>query len=505
MRIKRVLQGTALTALAAVAWASVGTADAAAADVPASNSFPVQDRGVEFDLYGYGEISATIKAPTDNTKEIMVGIGSYNDSKKTVKIADNAWSVYDVDELYGRWDDDKNEYVPVMGAKVDLSKLSVTKDNYIAIKSESTDPVYFRISASITKQKYTYNAGTNAIAFTKFEQGNSKTAGTLTADNTTLLYRTQGSYWNSLDGDNEDEYSIYTGYGENRKFNAQNKIFQNYQYQGATLYLKVAGYAADELKDQDKISGGVKDANDKSANPTVYDFYQAGYMPSKEVKLNIAKQANGPSVSADYVKGEVKIPNNTEYRVIASGGAIDKEGTEKDPYSKGSGSNVKVADLLKFATGATSGTIEVRKAATTNGKGKAASKWTRVSIEMPDPIDVTGATQKGVAVNGKLTKDTVISATAGTIVLKDKTSIEATTNNKTKAVNGVKVTVSTDCKYGIVVTVGSAKPVTVKNDGKAKTIKATAGAEVKIYKAGDKKTKAWANSTEQAVTIGKTE
>ena len=497
MRIKRVLQGTALTALAAVAWAGVGTTDAAAADVPAANSFPVQDISFELGEEEEGYIGVKIEAPTDNTKEIMVGIGSFNESKKTIKIADNAWSVYDVCKIgqkpvqtgNGYW-----TYVPVMGADVDLSKLSVTKDNYIAIKSESTDPVYFRISASITKQKYTYNAGTNAIDFTKFEQGNSKTAGTLTKDNTTLYYRTQGgsSYWQ------------YVNCYDNGKFDANNKVFQEYQYQGATLYLRVAGNT-NVLNDESKITGGVKDANDKSANPTVYDFYQAGYMPSKEVKLNIAKQANGPSVSANYLTGEVKIPNNTEYRVIASGGAIDKEGTEKDPYSKGSGSNVKVADLLKFATeatGATSGTIEVRKAATTNGKGKAASKWTRVSIEMPDPIDVTGATQNGVAVEGELNKDTVISVTAGAIALKDKTTIEATINNKTKATNGIKVKVPTDCKYGVVVTVGS-KTVTVKNDGKEKTIKATAGAEVKIHKAGDKKTKAWANDASQDKVIGK--
>ena len=308
------------------------------------------------------------------------------------------------------------------------------------------------------------------------------------------MYRTQFGDWGLVECYNDE-----TG-----KFDDKNAVFQEYQYQGATLYLRVAGQANYfDSEDPEYMKalnlGNVKDA---ANNNIEYPLYNAGYMPSKEVKLNIAKQANGPSVSANYVTGEVKIPNNTEYRVIASGGAMDKQGTEKDPYSKGSGSNVKVADLLKFATGATSGTIEVRKAPVSTGKGKAASKWTRVSIEIPDPIDVTGATQKGVAIAGELNKDTVISATAGVITLKDKTTIEATKNNRTGAVNGVKVTVSTDCKYGVVVTVGS-KTVTVKNDGKAKTIKATAGAEVKIHKAGDKKTKAWANDASQDKVIGK--
>ena len=498
MRIKRVLQGTALTALAAVAWAGVGTTDAAAEVV--KNPFPVGN--VYFNLnaiYDYDDDGWEPNTSSGNmwvdvpegSKEIMVGIASYNKNKGTVKIADTAWEVHDV-----KYYDEEDDYGYI--DTIDLSKLSVTKDNYIAVKSDSTDPVYFRISPSIVKQKYEYRADTNTITLKTFTPA--ENAKDLNADNTTLLYRTQCSGWNKVPC-----YTTTTTDGKReRKFDKDSKIFQEYQYQGATLYLRIDGQGnnfgdmtADDLK-----ASQLTNVKDAANNNIEYPLYNAGYMPSKEVKLNIAKQANGPSVSANYVTGEVKIPNNTEYRVIASGGAMDKQGTEKDPYSKGSGSNVKVADLLKFATGATSGTIEVRKAPVSTGKGKAASKWTRVSIEIPDPIDVTGATQKGVAIAGELNKDTVISATAGVITLKDKTTIEATKNNRTGAVNGVKVTVSTDCKYGVVVTVGS-KTVTVKNDGKAKTIKATAGAEVKIHKAGDKKTKAWANDASQDKVIGK--
>lgn len=487
MRMKRVLQGTALTALAAAAWVGAGTADAAAAE-----KFPFNN--VDFNLSGYGYydydeemlyggVGMYVTVPEGN-REIMVGIASYNANKKTVKIADTAWEVHDVDK-------EENEYGQVY---VDLSKLSVTKDNYIAVKSESTDPVYYRIGASITKQKFKYDPSTNAISITTFTP--SANASTLTKDNTQLVYRTQYAPWSEVDC-----YTWTKGdTGVTKTFNEKNEVFQEYQYQGTTLYLRFAGMVNENLYTDkpDKLEE-VTDANDKSSNPAKYDLYNAGFMPSKEVKLNIAKQANGPSVSADYVNGKVNVPAKTQYRVIASGGAMS--GTKDKPYEDSSSKTTPtVQELLKLANGetgtATSGTIEVRKAATP-GK-KAPSKWTRIAIEIPDKIDVTGAKQGDSVIN--LDDKSELTATGGAITLKDKVKIEVTKDAKKGNVNGVQVTVPTDCKYGVVVDIAGRK-TTVKNDNKTKKIKAAAGNEIKISKAGDKKGKTWAS---EAISIGKT-
>ena len=477
MRMKKVLQGTALTALAAAACIGAGVADASAEVV--KNPFPVDN--VEFSLNG--DVSMYVSVPKD-TKEIMVGVASYNKSKGTVKIADTAWEVHDVKE------ENNYRYIDT----IDLSKLSVTKDNYIAVKSDSTDPVYFRISPSIVKQKYEYNAGTNTITFKTFTAA--ENAKGLDANNTSLMYRTQFGRWSEVD--------CYTWTDDGtKKFNDKNVVFQEYQYQGATLYLRVAGYGNSfDSEDTEYMKalnlGNVKDAADNSIE---YPLYNAGCMPSKEVKLNIAKQANGPSVKGDYVNGKVNIPANTQYRVIASGGVIS--GTTEKPYeSTTAKATPTVSELLKLASAtATSGTIEVRKAPVTTGKGKAASKWTRVAIEIPEPIDITGA-KKGDK-DFSLGENVEIEATGGAITLSNKIKIEVTTaasGSKKGQVNGVKVTVPSEIKYDVSVDVGAKKPTTVQS-GKDKTIKVNAGTTIKIGKAGNKKSKDWASGT---VTIGKT-
>ncbi len=493
MRMKKVLQGTALTALAAAALAGTVTADASAAE-----KFPFNN--VKFNLDGYAEyewededgeyyydeypadVSMNITAP-EGSKEIMVGVASFKNG--AVKIADTAWEVHDVK------DEDEIVYV-------DLSKLSVTKDNYIAVKSDSTDPVFFRIGASITKLGFNYNAGTNTLTF-KDGMKTGTNASSLNKDNTTLMYRTSFSPWSEVD------CYTYTGEKPNRTktFNDKNVVFQEYQYQGATVYLRTAGIENDMTQTDNKLTN-VKDANDKSTTPAEYDLYNAGYMPSKEVKLNIAKQANGPSVKGDYVNGKVNIPANTQYRVIASGGAIS--GTTEKPYeSTTAKATPTVSELLKLANGekgtATSGTIEVRKAPVTTGKGKAASKWTRVAIETPDKIDITGATKGDKEF--LLGENVDIEATGGAITLSNKIKIEVTTaasGSKKGQVNGVKVTVPSEVKYDVSVDVGAKKP-TIVQSSKDKTIKVNAGTTIKIGKAGNAKSKAWASGT---VTIGKT-
>ena len=129
MEMNKIMKGTALTALAAATWFAAGTTDAAAKD--ATNSIDISD--VYFSLGAYDDsdegyydtYNPYVGADVEGATEIHIGIGTYNKNKGTVKVS--SWDVYD------------------NGSAADLSKLNSTKDNYIAIKTEKSDPIYIKI------------------------------------------------------------------------------------------------------------------------------------------------------------------------------------------------------------------------------------------------------------------------------------------------------------------------------------------------------------------------
>lgn len=431
MRIKRVLQGTALTALAAAAWMGAGTVDASAAE---ATDFPIAK------VNGISTSGAiTINTENSGYKEIMFGVASYNKGKQTVKIADSAWDVYEVKDS--------------KSISIDLSKLSFTKDNYIAIRSESTDPIYIRIGASVTNQKTTYKAGKLDIQFKKTGEN----AGSLDPKTTDLEYRTTYSSWNDFK---------YNGSSED--------MFTEYQSQGATLYVRAKASKSNSFTEVTKI----KDAAGKE-----YTFYTGPLMPGKESKVNIKKMANGPSVSANYVTGEVKVPNNTQYRVIASGCSFSD-------IADGSGNSISIRNLLDLSDttnkAATSGTIEVRKKATST---KPASKWTCVKIEIPAaPVFTTMVTGH--------------TATAGALEVVDGIKIEPIKNTKGgKNEYSGKVNITAG-SYDISVKIeGATKPITIKKGVTKKSIKVAADKKISIAKAGNKKTKDWISGYTDICTV----
>lgn len=457
MRIKRVLQGTALAALAAAAWMGAGTVDAAAAD--ADNVFPVKS------LFYYHEDEEVslgdgqtlfVNAPDSTTKEIIFGVGTYNANKKTVKIT--SWDVYDVEE---------NGYV-----EIDLSKLNNTKDNYIAIKSESTNPVYIRITGSIKSQKLKYAADTDTLTISDLKTG-SKAVTTAKAGKG-WEYRTSYGNWETLDVD------------ENK--GTATNCFSNYQGQGASIYVRAAANLA---IGKSPLPDKVKDANDKSSTPTEYPLYEGGNLPGKEKKFSIKKQANGPKVTIDYTKGTIKIPDKTEYRVFAASGSAFELITPVDTATKkqiASNSNKDPQDVKTFLTNGTTvasaGVIEVRKAAV-SGK-TAPSKWTRVDLAAPkaftdmDKIDATANVATSGTVNGKVTVD----------YDKDK-------NGKFSKKNSITITNSIAKKDINVVVAGSKPSATEKKfttikATKSKSIKVTNGNTIYIRTAGNKNEAEWA-------------
>ena len=126
MKIKKVIQGTALTALAAAAWMGAGSTDASAAAFDTS--------GITID-YSDNSINVPYTA-----KELMVSVLKVGKGKSETKIT--SWDVYDEGG----------------SAKIDLSKLTATTDNYIAIKTDDTDPIVLHIAPSNSKYKAEYHA-----------------------------------------------------------------------------------------------------------------------------------------------------------------------------------------------------------------------------------------------------------------------------------------------------------------------------------------------------------
>ena len=395
MRIKRVLQGTALTALTAIAWFGSGSA--------ASAAVSIQD--VEFDEEG---ISLEVQF---SDTELMAGIAKVDKNKKA-KVT--AWDVYE-----------PAEGASTGSAKIDLSKLNVTKDNYIALMTNDMEsPLYVKLAAAAKRNRITFRGNTARISDFKADGEDIKEK--------EIDYRRTTDAWGASGKVSELDFS-------------------EYQYQGATLYVRVKGInklKAANGKTDDIKDGKVSVVPAGSTTEVSVDVYNIGSLPGKETKLNIAKQANGPSVPVDYTKGTVTINKNLEYRVIKESGTAT--------YNAIGSKEVKtVAGLLEATANvqaADSAILEVRKAAITNGKGKCASKWTRVKIENPKELLLDSANTKDIK-DATIEQPASISTSAGAI-------IEAGYKLNSKQTEVTHLVLTNKCEDNYEYYIGSSAPAT---------------------------------------------
>ena len=441
MRIKRVLQGTALTALTAIAWFGAGSA--------ASASVGIQD--VSFDEEG---ISLEIQF-TDT--ELMAGIAKVDKNKKA-KVT--AWDVYE-----------QAEGASTGSAKIDLSKLNVTKDNYIALMTNDMEsPLYIKLAAAAKKNRITFRGNTARISDFKADG----------KDVEEIDYRRTTDAWGASGKVSELDFS-------------------GYQYQGATLYVRVKGI--NKLKAADGKIDDIKDGQVGvipvgSTTEVNVDVYNIGSLPGKETKLNIAKQANGPSVPVDYTKGTITINKNLEFRVIKESGTTT--------YNAVGSKEVKtVAGLLEATANAQAedlAILEVRKAAITNGKGKCASKWTRVKIENPKELLLDSANTKDIK-DATIEQPVTISTSAGAIM-----EAGYKLNSKQTEVTHLVLTNKSTDNYEYYI--GSSAPdvsdraIRPIKQGKVININKAdvSGKNIFIRLAGDKKAKRWAGAWKQVGT-----
>ena len=431
MKIKRVIQGTALTALAAAAWMGAGSTDASAA---------IADSGVALSTdEATGAKVLSVTGDSDDL-QIMVGIAKVNKNNGQAKIS--AWDVYDSNS-----------------AKVDLSKLNVTNDNYIAVKTDDMDsPKFVGIAAAPKRTKVKLNGAT--AKFKEVMVDNSAYTGTLN------IRTSNGDKWYNVTVGTED--------------------FAGYQYQGASLYVRVP---ADTGKTTAKTE--VTDVTDNRSNNATSPVKQLGSLPAKEVKLNIAKQANGPKVIVDYLKGTIKIPKETVVRVVTSTVATS------DALSNGSQTNTVTPGAILGS--AQKGVLEVCKAASDKGNGKPASKWTRIALTQPEALIVSNV----ASVNSTGTSVYSVNVSGGSV------DFSYNTNNKQKP-TGIKLV----NKVGVSIDYSIGEP---KSDGTGvKAIKTTGtasatlkisgtnsadGKDIYVRISGDKNGKTWPGEWKKVATI----
>lgn len=451
MRIKRVLQGTALTAFAVVAWLSAGSVDASAEVSISDVTFDEQDASLEIKFTG---------------PELMAGIASV-DRNRNAKVA--VWDIFEQGEGANKGT-----------AKMDLSKLSVVKDNYIAIMTNDMEvPFYIKLAATAKSNKITFRADTAKIS-------------TFKADNNDKVEDVQ--------------YRRTTDAWTNKTVKISETEFSEYQYQGAVLYFRVPGIdklsgittSAQASDAKDPYEGLKEDQVINAGNNAMVpksDVYNIGSLPGKEVKLNIAKQANGPSVPVDYKKCKVTIKKKLEYRVIKESGIVSYAAIGSDAVKDVSG----ILGASDGSEAAPSAILEVRKAAVTKGRLKCASKWTRVQLEESKALAFAAGT---VDINAATTDNPVTISTASGAVIEAGYKL----NTKKTAVTYLYLTNKTSDNYEFYL--GSAVPAV--GDKAIKTIKGNKTANLKkddvggkniyIRIAGDKKTKRWAGEWTKAGT-----
>lgn len=494
MQLKKLLQGSIFAVMAAACAIAVPTV-AKAAD-PTGTFTDAGITSVSVDgTKGQMEIQSS-------AKEVLVGIGKANTKKGTITVA--SWSTYE----------------PASNkVTVDLSKLKNVADNYMVVTTPGKDVSIVKIPAvaKATKAKYDAANGEVAIAsgdkvgngdmkaFTTKDTGSGASAVKATMNQ--YEFRTDYSGW-------QDVSTLKTGTGDAEKID-----FSLYQEEGAKLVFRLKGEA-----DGTTALTQLEEAYTWAETGTKAKVYEAASLPGKEAKVTIAAKAKGPKATADYVKGTVKFPKKSEYRIATT----DKLQAAKDgAYVDAPTDAAAVADIFTAAgkvdtalgtTVPSDFNIEVRTKASDK---KGASKWSVLAVKTP--ADLEDSSKKLLDnTNSKTQKDkasgwdtqTTAEKEAGDGGIKLATMKEATDGTSVLAINYVTKGKLDATKYF------TANAVEIKNSGTktyeivtgakdadeaAKVTKATKvapnktvvlsklddGTSVWIRVAGDKKTMTW--------------
>ncbi len=340
METRKKLQWTTVVAFAVTAWTWAGAENASAAVTAAD----IEASGTEQKMY--------VNASQD--KEMFFGTATRSRKSGKVVFKVSSWNLYETGSN--------------KRTEIDLSKLSNVKDNYIAVKTDDMEvPVIIRIPANDKVSSVRYNG---AVQELEIKTGASKTS-LKAAEN--YEWRTVYSNWQTPD--------------ENQKLTdgKASGVFGEFQFQGGTLYIRTPGEGLSKITET--ADATLKDCYDAGNTDRALKVYDAPKLPGRETKLNIAKQANGPSVSVQYAAGTLTLPKLSEYRIVTvSGGSVTiPSGVIKNESVK---RGVTVGGLL--SDGSESGILEVRTEPN-NSRKKCASKWTRIPLERPSVLETSGS------------------------------------------------------------------------------------------------------------------
>ena len=470
MRLKKLLQGTAFTVLATAACLAAGKTDASA---------QISQDSVTVDT----DKQQMIVKPETGDKEVVISVAKKGKKRGNITFKMSQWDVHDVNGA--------------KEVKVDLSKLSNVKDNFIAVKTEDMDtPFIVRIPAAAKVNVITYNAEKHEL---DFKAGDKKSYAKAAEK---FQYRTPYSGWSTpeklTDGKKAD-------------------IFRKYQYQGLGVYLRTpATKAKDALTPNNGDYKNVYDAKNLDTKLSVYD---SGSFPGKITKLNIAKQAKGPSVPVQYGAGTVTIPKAVEYRVLIKNSetntysfkqfTVNTETKDGEPASTETKTietadksratkDFPVARLLStsdttLATSGAIGVLEVRTASKENDsspkRAKCASNWTRVPIEVTSPFTekeldgkATIASANSIIATGSAT-DTKYGdgGVRWAKIIKDEKQVVAVTYGTYSNGKGtVRFTNIGDDSYQIVVSESKVDSIDKLDTKNAKTLAARGSSATKI-------------------------
>lgn len=319
-----------------------------------------------------GVLTATASG---SAKEILVGTGKAKIGKggSAGTITVSNWDIYEPE----------NNTV-----NVDLSKLKNTVDNYLVLQTNQSEGkvaiVKIPVKAKYIKVKY--DAGEAALLASYGESSKNASSVEVKSEATSdgkageaaeLQYRTvYSSEW-------ADMQEVMPG-------------LKLYQENGAQLYIRLKAGEGENNNSLPAEPNG-KEKLTYNNNQTAIGVYEAPSLPGKEVKVTIPAKAKGPTISADFTNGTVKIPKKTEYRLLEGNNFIGELDTPAESdgckYYYRAATDGKAQSIDSVFTAAAGGTGTVAQAGTTEGRKavleirkaatakKAASKWSRLEIE----------------------------------------------------------------------------------------------------------------------------
>lgn len=245
-------------------------------------------------------------------------------------------------------------------ATIDLSSFAVTKDVYLSVWGNvQTDPTLIKLPAAKTKMKAEVDAVNTTVKVN--DVTDKKNPVEITG---TEFCTTNGKWADYVPGTTK---------------------LTDYTALGATLRFRVKASA-------NKALAAAVDIGKAADGSAVKACVGAGNFASNEIKVKIAKTANGPKATIDYNNRLVKVPNTCEYRRQDPGTALGK-------FTAATGDTKTVmlnADDLLTAKG---GEFDIRTAATDK---KPASKITEYKFDAVGAVVAQTSAGKAISV---LTQD----------------------------------------------------------------------------------------------------